>query len=144
MSTNDEKNDADLVRYRLGSIAMIHVQPRPGLEAWPIVERVPCGWQSGVHHYPDEDVLDVSPIADSAHPNLTSGRSADGGNGRVSEDAHFEYEATVTEVAPHRVVLDLTEGHEIEAMIRDRDEVMVLSRNAYRALMDSLVLEGDY
>ncbi|UKD50863.1 hypothetical protein L3Q65_00795 (plasmid) [Amycolatopsis sp. FU40] len=42
------------------SYAIIHVAPKPGLEAWPVVERVPGGWQSGVHHYPDEDVIDVS------------------------------------------------------------------------------------
>ncbi|HEY3480864.1 MAG TPA: hypothetical protein VGL02_18360 [Streptomyces sp.] len=42
------------------SYAIIHVSPGPGREAWPIVERVPGGWQSGVHHYPDEDVIEVS------------------------------------------------------------------------------------
>lgn len=47
--------------------AVIHVSPRPGSDAWPIVERVPGGWQSGAHHYPDEDVLDVQPLPISKH-----------------------------------------------------------------------------
>lgn len=45
--------------------AVIHVRSKgwPTTDAWPIVERVPGGWQSGVHHYPDADVLDVTPLA---------------------------------------------------------------------------------
>jgi hypothetical protein len=43
----------------LGTYAHIHVSPEPGCDAWPVVERVPGGWQSGVHHYPDEEVLGV-------------------------------------------------------------------------------------
>lgn len=47
--------------------AVIHVSPRPGSDAWPIVERVPGGWQSGAHHYPDEDVIDVQPLPIPKH-----------------------------------------------------------------------------
>lgn len=44
--------------------AIIRVQYEPGTsEAWPIVERVPGGWQSGAHHYPDDAVLNVRPLA---------------------------------------------------------------------------------
>lgn len=57
----------------------------------------------------------------------------------MSVDAYFEYEATVTEVAPHRIVLELVQAHELEGAIRDRDEVVVLSRDAYLDLMS-----GDY
>ncbi|OBA53056.1 hypothetical protein A5789_24925 [Nocardia sp. 852002-51101_SCH5132738] len=54
------------------NIAIIHVQSGPSGEAWPIVERVPGGWQSGAHHYRDADVLDVSPIvADGSRWTLT-------------------------------------------------------------------------
>jgi hypothetical protein len=42
--------------------AIIHVKETPTCDAWPIVERVPDGWQSGVHHYDDEDVLDLTPL----------------------------------------------------------------------------------
>lgn len=28
--------------------------------AWPLVERVPGGWQSGEHHYPDADVIRIT------------------------------------------------------------------------------------
>lgn len=41
--------------------AIIHVRSDHG-EAWPIVERTIGGWQSGVHHYPDAEVLDVRPL----------------------------------------------------------------------------------
>jgi hypothetical protein len=41
--------------------AVIHV-PTPDGFAWPIVERVVGGWQSGEHHYPDAGVLDVRPL----------------------------------------------------------------------------------
>jgi hypothetical protein len=41
--------------------AVIHV-PTPDGFAWPIVERVAGGWQSGAHHYPDSIVLDVRPL----------------------------------------------------------------------------------
>lgn len=50
-------------RPHLGDYAVIHVSPGPGLDAWPVVQRVPGGWQSGVHHYPDEEVLDVQKLA---------------------------------------------------------------------------------
>ena len=43
--------------------AVIHVKPTPTSDAWPIVERTHGGWQSGSHHYPDVDVLDVRPLA---------------------------------------------------------------------------------
>ncbi len=43
--------------------AVIHVKPTPTSDAWPIVERTRGGWQSGAHHYPDADVLDVRPLA---------------------------------------------------------------------------------
>lgn len=42
--------------------AVIHVEDGPAA-AWPVVERVPGGWQSGAHHYPDASVLDVTPLA---------------------------------------------------------------------------------
>lgn len=42
--------------------ARIHIQPRPGVDSWPVVERVHGGWQSGEHHYPDDMVLDVKPL----------------------------------------------------------------------------------
>ncbi|MFI6302149.1 hypothetical protein ACIBCH_09780 [Amycolatopsis thailandensis] len=42
--------------------AIIHVKETPTCDAWPIVERVPGGWQSGVHHYEDERVLAVTPL----------------------------------------------------------------------------------
>lgn len=42
--------------------AIIHVKPDANTQAWPVVERVPGGWQSGVHHYPDRDVLSVKPL----------------------------------------------------------------------------------
>ena len=46
-----------------GQYATIHVQYENGTsEAWPIVHRVPGGWQSGAHHYPDDAVIDVSPL----------------------------------------------------------------------------------
>lgn len=57
----------------------------------------------------------------------------------MSADAYFEYEATVAEVAPHRIVLELDQAHELEAAVRDRDQVVVLSRDAYLDLMS-----GDY
>lgn len=41
--------------------AVIHVKDGPA-ESWPVVERVPGGWQSGAHHYPDADVLRVTPL----------------------------------------------------------------------------------
>jgi len=41
--------------------AIIHVGTLGG-DAWMIVERVPGGWQSGTHHYPDDVVLDVQPL----------------------------------------------------------------------------------
>jgi hypothetical protein len=43
--------------------AIIHVKPTPESDAWPVVERVPGGWQSGVFHYPDEIVLKVDPLS---------------------------------------------------------------------------------
>lgn len=42
--------------------ARIHVRPSLDADAWPVVERVPGGWQSGQHHYPDSDVLQVIPL----------------------------------------------------------------------------------
>jgi hypothetical protein len=41
--------------------AIIRVKRGHGNE-WPIVERVPGGWQSGAHHYPDRDVVNVKPL----------------------------------------------------------------------------------
>lgn len=46
--------------------AIIHVRSNVhglAVEAWPIVERTIGGWQSGIHHYPDAEVLDVRPLA---------------------------------------------------------------------------------
>jgi hypothetical protein len=46
-----------------GQYAIIRVQYEPGGgEAWPVVQRVPGGWQSGAHHYPDDAVLSVRPL----------------------------------------------------------------------------------
>lgn len=42
--------------------AVIRVHPGPGAAAWPIVQRVPGGWQSGAHHYPDAEVHEVRPL----------------------------------------------------------------------------------
>lgn len=39
--------------------AVIHVKAGTTGDAWPIVERVPGGWQSGAHHYPDAEVLSM-------------------------------------------------------------------------------------
>jgi len=41
-----------------------HIQVRNGPDsyAWALVERVSGGWQSGAHHYPDEDVQDIRPL----------------------------------------------------------------------------------
>jgi len=52
--------DNDLTAGR-PQYAIIHVGTLGG-DAWPIVERVPDGWQSGAHHYPDDVVLDVHPL----------------------------------------------------------------------------------
>ena len=46
--------------------------------AWPIVERVPGGWQSGAHHYPDAEVGQVRPLALAAPADDTA--APDGGN----------------------------------------------------------------
>lgn len=42
--------------------ARVHVKVGESGEAWPVVERVHGGWQSGGHHYPDADVLDVASL----------------------------------------------------------------------------------
>jgi hypothetical protein len=42
--------------------AIIHVKESPSCDAWPIVERVPGGWSSGVHHYEDSRVIDLMPL----------------------------------------------------------------------------------
>jgi len=42
--------------------AIIHVKESPSCDAWPIVERVPGGWSSGVHHYEDSRVIDLTPL----------------------------------------------------------------------------------
>ena len=42
--------------------AIIHVKPDANSDAWPVVERVAGGWQSGAHHYPDRAVLAVTPL----------------------------------------------------------------------------------
>lgn len=48
--------------YELGSYAIIHVRDGAS-EAWPVVTRTyGGGWQSGAHHYPDAEVLDVTPL----------------------------------------------------------------------------------
>ena len=44
-------------------IAIIKVATGPDGFAWLIVERVPNGWQSGEHHYPDGDVLEMHALA---------------------------------------------------------------------------------
>jgi hypothetical protein len=57
--------------------ARIHVRSGEDGHAWPVVERVAGGWQSGAHHYPDAEVLDVRqlPLAhntvDPVGPNLS-------------------------------------------------------------------------
>jgi hypothetical protein len=47
---------------RAAQVAVIEVRHGgPHSKSWPIVERVPGGWQSGEHHYPDKDVVSVTP-----------------------------------------------------------------------------------
>ena len=57
------RNEIPLWVAGVAQYAIIHVQYENGTtEAWPVVQRVPGGWQSGVHHYPDDAVLDVRPL----------------------------------------------------------------------------------
>lgn len=44
--------------HAMDGYAIIHVRVDAS-ESWPVVARVPGGWQSGTHHYPDSTVLDV-------------------------------------------------------------------------------------
>lgn len=48
-----------------GQFAIIHVRDGDS-EAWPVVERVRGGWQSGAHHYPDVSVIAVQPLTAEA------------------------------------------------------------------------------
>lgn len=57
--------------------AMIHVKPTTGADAWPVVERVPGGWSSGVFHYPDETVLDVQPLDEIEQLNAKLAQAAE-------------------------------------------------------------------
>ncbi|MFF4026984.1 hypothetical protein ACFYY5_29450 [Nocardia elegans] len=54
----------DELRTVAEQYAIIHVEPKPGSHAWPVVERVEGGWQSGAHHYRDREVLDISRIVE--------------------------------------------------------------------------------
>jgi hypothetical protein len=65
--------------YDLGRpiYAIIHVR-EGSTESWPVVERVPGGWSSGVHHYRDEDVLDVQPLEMAARRDLETAQQRTG------------------------------------------------------------------
>jgi hypothetical protein len=51
----DDYSPAD---YPIGTYATIKVE-NGASRAWPVVERVGGGWQSGAHHYPDDTVSAV-------------------------------------------------------------------------------------
>lgn len=81
--------------------AVIHVQRANG-HAWPIVERVVGGWQSGAHHYPDRDVLSVKPLALAPPPRVfLPGDTVPGGvwvdDGRGEDPFRFDQDTTIAE-----------------------------------------------
>jgi len=79
--------------------AVIHVKPTPTSDAWPIVERTyGGGWQSGAHHYPDAEVLDVRPLALVAAPRVwLPGDTVPAGTWAIDADGYVvEYREHVT------------------------------------------------
>ena len=76
-------------------IALIHVSPRPGSDAWPIVERVAGGWQSGEHHYADADVPDVHDLDLTRYAPATEAElaSSPGNTGSDAEHLRAQLEA---------------------------------------------------
>lgn len=60
--------------YPIGTYATIKVENGVA-KAWPVVERVGGGWQSGAHHYPDAVVASVRPLTS---PLMSVPESVDG------------------------------------------------------------------
>lgn len=99
----------------LGVVAMIHVKHEDGVtESWPIAERVPGGWQSGVMHYPDAVVAKVLAVYTRLGPTA-------GGEIPAPESREYaEFEAWEQAMWVHQPVLSIHDGGIVGCQCLDR------------------------